>query len=160
MVRRGLLIIGITVAVLGLAVVSLGQTVCLRPAGSVYSVAVELNGRKVVPGKLDTGSTDIFLVCEAAARELELPRGKSVNVDGVGGTRGGYMSILRSMRVGSIELFDVVIVVVEDPLGPCRMLLGYPFFQGLECSIFGPEFAQLVAKGRRVPSKGCWRSAC
>jgi predicted aspartyl protease len=162
MVRLTLLGIGIAVAisVIAAAAASLGQTVCLRPVGGVYSVPAELNRQKVVPGKLDTGADDIYLVCEAAARELQLPRGNSVKVEGVGGTRGAYMSTLYSLRVGSIEHFDVAIVVVEDPVGPCRLLLGFPFFERHEFSIFAAEFAQLVAKGRRAPSKGWWRLAC
>jgi hypothetical protein len=95
-----------------------GAEVPLEPARGVWVVSVVLDDAHTARFLLDTGSS-VTLVAPPLAEALRLRRdgaAGAVELQTVGGRSRGSGAVLRSLRLGSLELTDVP-VVVHDP-GP------------------------------------------
>jgi clan AA aspartic protease (TIGR02281 family) len=115
--------VAITTAMVLAAVPGAAQTVCLRASDGAFVVDVVLNGTVTVRGTLDTGASDLILVCDHAARLLDLSKGPVVELQTAGGRQVAHDAKIKSVRLGAIELLDVLALIVQQT-GPCRALIG------------------------------------
>jgi hypothetical protein len=64
------------------------QTVCVKRNVNVFEVPLILNGAINVRGTLDSGATDLVLMCDSAVSALQLNFGVSADVQTPGGGAG------------------------------------------------------------------------
>jgi hypothetical protein len=62
------------------------QTVCVTKSGNAFEVTLVLNRIFTVQGTLDSGASELVIMCDAAVRALQLNRGVAVDLQ----TAGGY----------------------------------------------------------------------
>jgi len=107
----------------------------------VREVVLERNryGHYVVSGQidaypvqfmLDTGASDVS-VPEHIARRIGLQRGPEVNFNTANGQARGYMTRLKSVRIGNIELHDIH-ASINPNVKDDEVLLGMSFLKKLE----------------------------
>lgn len=94
-----------------------------------YVVSARLNGLEV-PVLVDTGATSVA-VSQSLARQLDLPRGRTVMASTANGVVEAYETRLNEISVGSITLYDVSASVVPNMSAP-DVLLGMTFLRDLE----------------------------
>src|SRR5439155_22893085 len=114
--------VAMTTAMVLAAVPGGAQTVCIRATDGAFVVDVVLNGRVTVRGTLDTGSSDLILLCDHAARLLEF-KGRVVELQTAGGRQVAREARIKSVHLGAIELLDVPALIVQQT-GSCRALVG------------------------------------
>ena len=112
-----------TTAMVLAAVPAAAQTVCIRATDGAFIVDVVLNGSVNVRGTLDTGASDLTVLCDHAARLLDLHKGPLVELQTAGGRQVAHEAKIKSVRLGAIELLDVPALIVQQ-IGPCRALVG------------------------------------
>lgn len=83
-----------------------------------------VNGRRIADVVLDTGAFD-FVISDRIAKELELPRGKTVIVRGVNGRTRAWTSSC-NLKVGGRTFQNVACVIMKDL--PYNALFGLRFF--------------------------------
>jgi clan AA aspartic protease (TIGR02281 family) len=131
------------------------QTVCVTRNVNAFEVPLMLNGAVNVRGTLDSGATDLVLICDSVARALQLNFGVSTDVQTPGGVRRAHTAIMNSVPIGDIALENVETLVLEQK-GPCRALVGLSVFNKLRSVTFSRNRAILVgAKGPSRRNKNC-----
>lgn len=140
--RAALLRIFLTIWCLVLIVLAQarGQSECFRAKESVFSKRVQLNNSVEIDAILDTGATDLVVICDDAMRSLGLPPGKPIEIQTASGMRHAQEVEINSVRLGQIEVRRVP-SIVSNQTGPCRILLGMSFIRKL---------GSLTIKGDRV----------
>ena len=131
------------------------QTVCVARNVNAFEVTLILNGAVNVRGTLDSGATDLVLMCDSAVSALQLKFGVSADVQTPGGMRRAHTATMNSVRIGDITLENVETLVMEQK-GPCRALVGLAVFNKLRSVTFSRNRAILVgAKGPSRRNKNC-----
>ena len=106
-----------------------GSVVLERNRQGHYVATGEINGRKVT-FLLDTGATTVAL-SSRLARELDLKRGASIQMDTANGITQGFQTHLKSVRLGDIVVHEVSAVFSEGMLDD-TVLLGMSFLKHVE----------------------------
>ncbi len=106
-----------------------GSVVLERNRQGHYVATGEINGHQVT-FLLDTGATTVALSARLA-RELDLQRGASIQLDTANGTAVGFTTRLKSVRLGDIEVREVS-AVFSDGMMDDTVLLGMSFLKHLE----------------------------
>ena len=99
-------LVAMTTAMVLAAVPAAAQTVCIRATDGAFVVDVVLNGSVTVRGTLDTGATDLILLCDHAARLLGLFQGPLIELQTAGGRQVAHEAQIKSVRLGAIILTD------------------------------------------------------
>jgi aspartyl protease family protein len=131
------------------------QTVCIRATDGAFVVDVVLNDNFTVRGTLDTGASDLILLCDHAARLLDLFKGPLIELQTAGGRQVAHEAKIKSVRLGAIELLDVPALIVQQT-GPCRALVGMSVLKRLAGLKMAGDSMRLV--GRNGHGKG--RTRC
>jgi aspartyl protease family protein len=147
--------VAMTTAMVLTAVPTAAQTVCIRATDGAFVLDVVLNGSVTVRGTLDTGASDLILLCDHAARVLDLFKGPVVELQTAGGRQVAHDAKIKSLRLGAIELLDVPALIVQQA-GPCRALVGVSVLKRLAGIKLAGDSMRLV--GRNGPGKG--RTRC
>ena len=106
-----------------------GSVVLERNRQGHYVATGEINGRKVT-FLLDTGATTVAL-SSRLAREIDLKRGASIQMDTANGITQGFQTHLKSVRLGDIVVHEVSAVFSEGMLDD-TVLLGMSFLKHVE----------------------------
>ena len=134
---------------------ALAQTVCIKENANAFEINLILDGAFNVRGTLDSGATDLVLICDSVASALQLNFGVSADVQTPGEVRRARTAIMNSVQIGDIALEDVETVVLEQK-GPCRALVGLAVFNKLRSVTFSRNRAILVGpKGPSRRNKNC-----
>jgi clan AA aspartic protease (TIGR02281 family) len=123
------------------------QSVSLRiGASNTYRTDVVLNHRLKKRALIDTGASSLSM-CRSAARALGLSLGTNVELDTANGVIIAQRAMVRSVRIGSIEVRDVEAVVKDDATGSCdELLVGMSVLRKLHVTI-NAHTLTLVARG-------------
>ena len=106
-----------------------GSVVLERNRQGHYVAAGEINGHKVT-FLLDTGATTVAL-SSRLARELDLKRGASIQMNTANGITQGFQTRLNSVRLGDIVVHEVS-AVFSDGMMDDTVLLGMSFLKQVE----------------------------
>lgn len=116
-----------------------------HPSKPLAIVPVHINGRGPHPFVLDTGASTSIL-SSRLARELGIPVVPAPEMTGAGGMVRASTATLRKLNVGTAELEDVGVAVVDflEPLGRAvgtriEGIVGYNFLKGFEVTIDYPR---------------------
>jgi aspartyl protease family protein len=122
-----------------------GQELCLTATGNTFSTEVTLNGTVAIPGIVDTGATDLTVICEEATNALRLPSDAAVQLQTASGTTTAFEVTISSVRIGPIEMRNVAALVLRQQ-GPCRLLIGTSFLSKLHSVVLKGLTLALVGK--------------
>ena len=101
------------------------RIVLTADSGGHFMTAGQVNG-KAVQFMVDTGATSIAMSAQDAERAgISYKNGQPVQMSTANGPSLGFRIQLASVRVGSVEVFDVDAVVIPQPMP--FMLLGNSF---------------------------------
>lgn len=101
------------------------RIVIAESGGGHFMTDGQINGR-AVQFMVDTGATSIAMSVQDAERAgIAYKTGQPVRMSTANGTTEGYRITLNSVRVGDVEVFDVVAVVIPQPMP--FLLLGNSF---------------------------------
>ena len=106
-----------------------GAVVLERNRQGHYVATGEINGHKVT-FLLDTGATTVAL-SSRLARELDLKRGASIQMNTANGIAQGFQTRLNSVRLGDIVVHEVS-AVFSDGMMDDTVLLGMSFLKQVE----------------------------
>lgn len=106
-----------------------GAVVLERNRQGHYVATGEINGHKVT-FLLDTGATAVAL-SSRLARELDLKRGASIQINTANGISQGFQTRLNSVRLGDIVVHEVS-AVFSDGMLDDTVLLGMSFLKHVE----------------------------
>lgn len=115
-----------------------GRLIMDQDRGGHYLARGAINEVPVV-FLVDTGATQVALSGSLAQR-LDLPAGPAVTVQTANGPASGYLTRLKSVRAGPIEVHDVSAVVAPGMQGD-TVLLGMSFLKHV---VFSQRDGQLI----------------
>ncbi|MCH9675202.1 MAG: TIGR02281 family clan AA aspartic protease [Gammaproteobacteria bacterium] len=107
----------------------IAEVTLLRNRAGHYVAEGEIDGQPA-DFLLDTGAT-LVSISASAAEALGLRRGASVSISTANGTAIAYRTVLDSVSLGEIRLFDVPALINTGAQGP-EVLLGMSFLRQLE----------------------------
>lgn len=124
--RRTLRVGDAPVSLGGSASAGRGTRIVLNESGGGHFMTPgQINGR-AVQFMVDTGATSIAMSVQDAERAgIPYKNGQPVRMSTANGTTEGFRITLNSVRVGDVEVFDVVAVVIPQPMP--FLLLGNSF---------------------------------
>ena len=101
------------------------RIVIAESGGGHFMTDGQINGR-AVQFMVDTGATSIAMsVADAERAGIAYKNGQPVHMSTANGNTQGYRITLNSVRVGDVEVFDVMAVVIPQPMP--FLLLGNSF---------------------------------
>ena len=106
-----------------------GAVILERNRQGHYVATGEINGHKVT-FLLDTGATTVAM-SSRLARELDLERGASIQMDTANGVSQAFQTRLNSVRLGDIVVHEVS-AVFSDGMLDDTVLLGMSFLKHVE----------------------------
>jgi clan AA aspartic protease (TIGR02281 family) len=119
------------------------ETVMLRAQRDLFRTEVILNHRHRVRALIDTGATHIFL-CAHLGRDLGLVLGDAVRLATTSGDIEARRTSLSSVRIGDIELRDVIGVVETQDTGCTEIIIGMTLLRRLRALIITGDTLVLV----------------
>lgn len=104
----------------------------IRNSEGSYTTSGTINGRSV-EFLVDTGASSVAMSDKEADRlGIDYKKtGQLVQVNTAGGSSIGFLVVLKSVKVGELEVRNVKATVIKDT-GPQQVLLGMTFLNGLE----------------------------
>jgi clan AA aspartic protease (TIGR02281 family) len=134
----------VTVGVLVLGAVTLvafatpapagAQTVTVRARGHMFFVDMVLNDRAKVRGIIDTGATFLSM-CASTTKTLGLVLTDHVRLKTANGVIINRKATVQSVRIGSLEVRNVVAVVDERPSCDKEVLVGMSVLRQLHMTV-------------------------
>jgi aspartyl protease family protein len=119
------------------------EIVTLRADRNLFRTEVVLNDRRRVAALIDTGATHVFL-CASLGRELDLVLGDAVRLATTNGDIGGRRTSLSSVRIGEIEVRDVIGVVETKDTDCNEVIIGMTLLRRLRALMIAGDTLVLV----------------
>jgi clan AA aspartic protease (TIGR02281 family) len=119
------------------------EIVVLRAHRNLFRTEVVLNDRRRVAALIDTGATHVFL-CAQLARDLGLTLGDTVRLATTGGDIEARRTSLSSVRIGDIEVRDVIGVVQTQDTDCTEAVIGMTLLRRLRALMIAGDTLVLL----------------
>jgi clan AA aspartic protease (TIGR02281 family) len=119
------------------------EIVVLRAQRQLFRTEVVLNGRLPVAALIDTGATHVFL-CAHLGRDLDLVLGDDVRLTTTSGDIEARHTSLTSVRIGGIEVRDVIGVIETRESDCAEIIIGMTLLRRLRALMIAGDTLVLV----------------